>query len=740
MIDVILFLFFVVIPFFRLCDGRLLENLHNIIAVVGIGGVILGIIHNKLDKYIDTLIRFMIPVLLSTIAVHFFLKTYDSAQIKITLLELGGPLVLILWLIKRINLWDFKISPSRKYILVPAVLFLLSGILSFILSQFKVGNFEEGLLRRISYLGVFLVIIYEFNHKDDFKRILNWTLASLVIVVAYGFIQKFGWDWHIWAGAFGRSVFSTFGNPNFYAAWLVLVFPLIFAKIMLTKKWYYIVIAVGIFLNLYYTGTKGSWVGLGMEISIFIILATLYLIKGNPQLLKRIAVIITVGIMMFTTVVVVRYSMKRIISIRFRLFTWGSTMKMISEPIFVHPVKAVFLGHGIESFNEVYPAYRRPEIFRLEGKHNTQTDHAHNEYLEMFYEEGLVGITIFLWFLISIYYAAIKRLSLMGVGGAKSEDEFYLVALIAGTIGMLAHAGVCVHMRFVSSGYILWIFMGLLVVHTAPSNVKIIKKQRKGLNTGPGLLIIIALLGVAVYNSFHASRRFIANIYHNRAIAFSKQRVWDQAISYYKKVQAYSPSFVMAYYFEGNVYNDRLSEAIDKQNNEEIELFYKKALQMYEKVRSMYPDYVQIHFQEGMLHLRVGRVEEAVQSFRKYLNIVDPVYEFTYYRMGMVKAGQNEIEKSEWYFKEATERKPHIAETFLNLANMYLSRGKFAEAKKIYTEAIKIHENNFQILNSLGFLYEKMGKREDAMRTYQKILDFQPDNKEIIEKINNLKT
>jgi len=737
MTEALLFLFFVIFPFFRIFQGALLENVHNIIAVGSVSIVLLGILFNKLDDYINKLIRYLIPLLISTIAVHFFLKTYDSAQIKITLLEIGGPLVLLIWIIKRINIGNFKIAAERKYVLLPAVLFLFSGIISFLLSQFKLETFEPGLLRRISYLGVFLVTVFEFNREDDFKRILNWVLASCALVVVYGFIQIFGLDWHIWKGAFAGT-FSTFGNPNFYAAWIVLVLPLVLSRLMIERKWYYAALALGILINIYYTGTKGSWVGLGVEFSIFIILSTLYLIKGNPKKLKKVAVGMTLAILIVVSAGVTWFSVKRITSIRFRLFTWGATMKMISEPIFVSPLKAVILGHGIETFKLVYPSYRRPEIFHIEGKHNTETDHAHNEFMEVFYDEGIIGLTIFLWLMVSIFYGAFKRLSLTGMGGAQSKDEFYLVGLIAGTAGMLAHASVSVHVRFVSSGYILWTFLGLLVVHSAP--FKKVKEEKINQRTGPLVLLMLAVLTAGAYNSFHASRRFLANIYHNRAIAYSKQRMWDQALLYYKKVQEYHPSFIMAYYFEGNVYNDRLSEALQKKNQKEIELYYNKAIETYRKVRTMYPNYVQLHFQEGMLHLKVGKVEEAVKSFRKYMNIVDPVYPFTYYRLGMIYARKNDLLKAQWYFEEPPRRQPKYVDSYLNLANIYIVQQKYVLAEQTYLEALQTrwHKNSQKIYASLAGLYEKWGKKEKAVQTYRKLQKLRPKDKSIGEKIRSL--
>ncbi|MFW6129693.1 MAG: O-antigen ligase family protein [Atribacterota bacterium] len=741
MIEIGLFLLFVIFPFFRVFNGELLSNTHNIIAIAGLGGVILGIIFNKLDKYLNYLIRYLLPIVISTIAVDFFLKTYDSAQIKITLLEIGGPLILILWIIKRINIGNFKIQPSRKYAFYPAAAFMLSGIISFALSQFKLETFEPGFLRRISYLGVFIVTVFEFNREEDFYRIVNWVLASLLVVVVYGLFQYFGVDWHIWKGAFGRNVFSTFGNPNFYAAWLVLVLPLVGAKFMITRKWYYVPLGLAVIFSIYATSTKGSWLGLAVAISVFVVLATLYLIEGDTKKLKKIALGIVIGVVIFAAGGITWFSIKRVDSIRFRLFTWGATMKMVSEPVFVSPLKSVSFGHGIESFKLVYPAYRRPEIFHIEGKHNTETDHAHNEFMEVFFDEGIVGLTVFIWLLISIYYTAIKRLNSLGIGVESSKHKIYLVGLISGTVGMLAHASVSVHVRFVSSGYILWTFLGFIVVHTAPIRKEERKEnEREKYLSGLKFILIMILLGAGAYNSFTASRRFLANIYHNKAIAYSKQRSWNNALHYYDLVQRYHPSFVMAYYFEGNVYNDRLSEALNNKNKEKAIKNYELALKAYKKVRTMYPHYVQIYFQEGIMHLKVGNVKDAEKSFRKYLNIVDPVYPYTYFRMGMIKARQGKAEQAQWYLQEPPRRKPNVIEGYLNLANVYLMQKKYKKAEDTFFTGLEKNKNNKRLLTALGNLYERLDKNQKAIQTYERLLKEYPESKNIRKKLEQLKS
>ncbi len=737
-VDIVLFIVFIIFPFFRVFEGSLLSEIHNIIAVASLGITVLGILFNKLDKYLNFLIRYLLPLLLSTIAAHFFLQTYDSAQIKITLLEVGGPLILILWIIKRINIGNFKIHPSRRYALYPALAVITTGVISFIFSPFKLETFEPGIIRRISYVGMFIVTIFEFNRKEDFKRIMYWVLTTCLLVVIYGFIQHFGADWHIWAGAFGDRIFSSFGNPNFFAAWLVLVFPLVLSKLLLTRKWYYLVFFFGILYNIYITGTKGSWVGLGTGMAVFVILSTLYLIKGDPRVMKKIAagMIAVVSLMVLTGVVY--SSLERIDSIRFRLFTWGAGMKMISEPIYASPTKALTIGHGIESFNLVYPSYRRPEIFHIEGKHNTQTDHAHNEFLEVMYDEGIIGITLFLWFLISIFFMALRRLHRIGIGNASTENDAYLVALIAGTLGMYAHASVSVHVRFVSSGYILWTFMGLMVVHTAPLKSKNYKPPKNNLLVSPKIIPVIGLLILGGISSKQAANRFNANILHNQAIASSKQRHWDQAVNLYQRVQELHPSFIMGYYFEGNVYNDKLASAINRQDRHAIDENYKKALEMYETVRSMYPNYVQVHFQEGMLHLRVGEVEKAVQSFRKYMNIVDPVYPHTYNRLAMIDARNQNFERATWYLLESIQRKPDFMSSYLDLAQIYTVMQQYQKAEAVYKNALNIEEDHVRVLKELANLYNNLNQNGAARQIYHRILEIEPDNNTIKQHLNNL--
>ena len=93
---------------------------------------------------------------------------------------------------------------------------------------------------------------------------------------------------------------------------------------------------------------------------------------------------------------------KRPDSSSFRVFTWLSCWEMINT----HPV----IGTGIGTFYLTYPSYRRPQIFFIEGMHNTESDHPENEYLEVFYDEGIIGLSIFLLLLVMVLTIGMRNL------------------------------------------------------------------------------------------------------------------------------------------------------------------------------------------------------------------------------------------------------------------------------------------------------------------------------------------
>jgi len=426
----------------------------------------------KISHLIHRILVHALPSLYFLITVSFFLRTYDSAQIKITFFQVGSTMLLTLWLVKISVEGRFPFEKRDWVFAAPFIALLVSGLASYLHSPFKAMAFDET-TRRIFYMALALIILSEFRTEESTRRLLRWIVASAVITIVYGLVQyldirlfvgeQTGIDPFVWRGAFGTRIFSSFGNPNFFGNFLVLITPILIAQYLkhggpvgrpfivwgLTAALVWLtdsltihyspgnhfmlyeriglcaigpLLAVATFkktgssaiaslmlivlgmllINLYATETKGAWLGFTVAVVVTMTIITRYFVKGELAYIKKLLVGIMLIVVLSSSALLSYFLPRRMQSVNFRVFTWIATWEMIHT----HPC----LGSGIGSFKIAYPAYRRPQIIALESKSNTETDHSEDEYLEVWNDEGLVGFGIYLWFLITVLLSGFSTL------------------------------------------------------------------------------------------------------------------------------------------------------------------------------------------------------------------------------------------------------------------------------------------------------------------------------------------
>lgn len=490
-----------------------------------------GVSRDAWGDLFSRLVAYALPLTYFLVTVSFYLRTYDSAQIKITFTQIGCSLVALFWVLQLIcqKRWPFE---RKDLVLVaPFLASLVSGVVSYLQSSFPAGSLDE-FQRRVFYVLMALVVIAEFRGQDRQRRLFRWLLASFAVTVFYGFVQYFdgrlfppgaggvGLDPFVWRQAFGWRVFSSFGNPNFYGNFLVIITPVLLAfyyknggrpfrpfllvallvpVVVLTDKWllnsfggvdvsnrWWVVLVLtavlvgaavlvwwrsssaaasgmliffgATFVNLYATETKGAWIGFIGALVGMAVLVGLFLLgkKARRATLGLIASALVVALL--GGLVVRRYALQRKQSVDFRVFTWIATWDMIrTQP---------FLGTGIGAFKWAYPAFRRPEIILLEGRSNTETDHAEDEYLEVLFDEGGLGFGIFLWLIVTVSvlgFRSLNRLTEESRGPPFEERVYKIMAYLGAWWGALIHWFMDVSVRFVSSGIYSFLLPGLVV-------------------------------------------------------------------------------------------------------------------------------------------------------------------------------------------------------------------------------------------------------------------------------------
>ncbi|AKL97949.1 O-antigen ligase family protein [Endomicrobium proavitum] len=749
------------------------------------------------QNILKKVILYGLPILYFLIAVSFYLKTYDSAQIKITLLQMGGLFLIMNWLILKIEENDFSFFKDNLIYLLPILLFLASGLLSYAISPFKLTSFNE-FTRRFIYCFLAIIVITEFDDENKLLRIKNWLIFAAYVACVYGVIQlldywlfpvpaRSGLDPFLWRQAFGYRVMSTFGNPNFFGDFLIVMNPIVLALFMRKKKFYLLFLWALIVVNVIATFSKGAWIG--FAVGTFTFAAVYVLIFLRDKIKKEALIAIGVIVCVFVGIAfygVIAKAKERTDSVSFRVFTWMSCWEMINT----NPV----LGTGIGSFYVTYPAYRRPQIFFIEGKHNTESDHPENEYLEVWFDEGILGISIFLLLIVFVFTLGYKNTLYLNSSNKTRDGPLAYIQLgvISAFAAKLSHDFVCVSLRFVSSGVMLWLLIGITIsiaVHLA-KNKGDCEKLKNVLSSPVKIILQIIIAVIFIYAIVYFAGYFKADILHSQAIQFSKMNNWNKALATYDAVNKNNPSYPMSKYFKTNVYIDRWQAGDPMMAERMFKGYAGDPLRSGSEIIGLWhlaPNYVQSKYLAGVMYSKIfddarklrqefinsGKSQEvieqqnrvienaffnAVKYYKEYIAI-DPIYPLTYYGVAKLFESVGDLKTAEeaYYahlaYPQNLSKPPHslwvedrnspdggwakrrdgdYAETYLQLGNFYQSHGQIKAAVDAYVKGLKLVPAYIVMKKNLALAYAKLGEKNNALQQWKEIYQIDYDDADAI--------
>lgn len=273
------------------------------------------------------------------------------------------------------------------------------------------------------FVSSFFVIRRMLGEKDFFKNILNLIILASVAVSLYGLYQKVtGQDATTWQDTdmfeeMGGRIFSTFGNPNVFGEYLLIVMPITFAFVLTNKEakmktLYFIAFALQA-ICMVLTYSRGCWIGIALAMGLMLIFT-----RRKISSLFIFAVFLLPFVMPETVI-------QRIMSIgdvsdsstSYRVFIWQGTLKLLKDFWY----SGVGIGEG--AFAMVYPHYSLNGIV---------APHSHNLYLHVLSETGIIGFAVVIT-LVVLFYKYISSAAL------KNEKYKTLaVALGCSMIGYLA--------------------------------------------------------------------------------------------------------------------------------------------------------------------------------------------------------------------------------------------------------------------------------------------------------------
>ncbi|OHB36971.1 MAG: hypothetical protein A2Y09_06610 [Planctomycetes bacterium GWA2_39_15] len=396
----------------------------------------------------------------------------------------GAEIIKLLCLLTMIGCWTTRIKIEKKVLFnktsidIPILSYLLCSIVASLLSANIKSNLETVFHEYFQYFIIFFCMVNTIHGTEQIKRIVKAMLITCGLVCAYGL---YGYYTGLAINA-GRLV-ATFEYHSKMARYISLLLPItvclfFWYKNILTRLSLAFLVSLCSF-SLILTMNRASWVAILVSmffigfafkkqwlIFIFVGLCTLCFFILPSKFITRAKTIVQVN---------KYFNSEEILGER--MLCWKASIAMIREhPSFgIGPSSRVFrnayqeYGKKIRDVekqmkNEAIPAQPEKEK-KKKGKNKVKKldklSNAHNILLSICVGTGIVGLLLFLWLFINVFYTAIKswRFSVTGY------ERTLLIGITASLISIFSH-GFTDYFWGKPDTVFLWYIIGILFVLT----------------------------------------------------------------------------------------------------------------------------------------------------------------------------------------------------------------------------------------------------------------------------------
>jgi O-antigen ligase len=343
------------------------------------------------------------------------------------------------------------------------------------------GSYEGFLL--LAALAVVACALAETFSADSLPALVRIVVASAVPILVYGLIQVYGFDvdknspldFVKWPHVF-HNVFTTFGNPNHMAGFLVTVLPLGVVTAILAKRrwlrvalWVWVTIALLLLLQ---TAARGAWLA-AVAAGAVLVLGMLPHVRAKAR---------TVGLAgagaLIVIVALISLGSHFLGGKASELFKFGSGTSVSQRygywsAAFRLGLHHLFVGTGPDTFAATYARYQDATLANQLGT-NYYVNGAHNIFLSWLANEGIPGLLLIVAVLVfgagwgarmwlSFRARDADRNTTSSPGPLPEDARRYMVtALVAALVGYFVQA--CFDVEQVATLFVLFVVVGFLGV------------------------------------------------------------------------------------------------------------------------------------------------------------------------------------------------------------------------------------------------------------------------------------
>lgn len=660
--------------------------------------------------------------------------------------------------------WGVKMASSREVKIrktpfdIPILLFGASQIVSALFSSDPhvswfgyYSRFNGGVLSIVSYIVLFYAFLSNWNDIQDqlkskekpIRLLLATAFGTSIIVAIYGVLERLGIDKHLWVQDVQSRVFSTLGQPNWLAAYIVALLPISLGaalqSLQAKKKgmsWvplFLSALSVLYFVTLIFTRSRSGLLGLAIALAIFVggLFITRQLKKQTMSILVGVALLWTVFLFFngsYISQIDDRFTYQAIKNrlsppktqpktaaqqeaqpqggtlMEFGGTESGTIRKYVWEAAisgWKATPKNFLLGTGTETFAFAFFQYK-PKEHNLTSEWDFLYNKAHNEYLNYLTTTGILGIGTYLAFLgvIALWYGLSFKKALI----TEDSETTRFASLSPVGIGLFAGWVSILITNFFGFSVVivqlfLFLFPALLLVmrkhepkHATLSLAKFPRGVAVTLLSVSSVVTLVGLVWVATY--------WIADSYY--AAGYRTSRAGQLAESYKNLAQAViiRPDEPV-YYDELSVVLSGLSLAsIQVGNATAAANFAQQSIAASDKALSISPNNVnfwksrtKIYY--GFSSLDPKFTQAAITALEKAFAL-SPMDAKISYNLAVLYGRLGQNDKAIDLLKQTIVMKPNYRDAYYALYVFYVEVKQPNLAKSVLEDYLKIVDPNDQ--------------------------------------------
>ncbi|MEX0895584.1 MAG: O-antigen ligase family protein [Patescibacteria group bacterium] len=715
----------------------------------------------KIDSWLKQAVLMTLHAAVLTVPLFFMFSTNELFEFnKMMLVYLYTIIGAIAFGIRVVIHGSKLVKPT--YLDIPIFIFIISQLLSTLFSMHPytslVGyysRFHGGLLSTVSYTLLYYIAAHSLN-RESLKQLWLSSAVAAGMVAIYGILERFGMSLSCllvegrlgvdcWVQDVQSRVFASFGQPNWLAAYAILLMPIYTSLAIVSqtqwRKKLYASVAVLLVLALFFTQSRSGILGWYGSIVVAATLGGWFFwtqhVKDSVQLSKiwsvfnRNMLYCIVGVCALLlvlvdapytpglrsgesqstqqpiqsemaaapeeTTVVNRLEQGGTDSGEIRKIVWSGALDVWRR----YP----WLGSGVETFGYSY-YLDRPIEHNLVSEWDFLYNKAHNEFLNFLATTGLVGLVSYLlllgafgWAILAHIHQQTKRTP----SQTSVADAMLMVGLASGVTALMISN--FFGFSTVTVSLLLYIFFAVPHILTSSEKTALTYTKIKALQWAG--FVVISSIGLLLLNA--TFRHWSADIEYVQAKTYLDAGDLQQGLEKLESAIAKNPSEASYVDTLADRYSQYAVAFAQAGEATQSALFTKTAIQASDLVMLLNPEQMNFHKTRARLFITLGQI--------------DPDY----------------LKQAVVVLQDARKRAPTDAKLLYNIGVVELALENHEAGIAALNQAIEFKPNYQTARWHLAIAFEEAGELEAALEQLQYIQDnIAPNDSQILDKIASI--